>query len=37
MEMLGFRPTQLEPLVDTILGWSAILARTEGVSGRFYL
>ncbi len=37
MEMLGLRPPQLEPLVDTIVGWSAILARTEGVSDRFYL
>jgi peroxiredoxin family protein len=37
MEMLGLKPTVLEPLVDSILGWSAILARTEGVSDRFYL
>jgi peroxiredoxin family protein len=37
MEMLGFRPTELEPLVDSILGWSGILARTEGIVDRFYL
>jgi peroxiredoxin family protein len=37
MELLGLKPTVLEPLVDSILGWSAILARTEGVADRFYL
>ncbi len=37
MEMLGVRPDRLEPLVDSILGWSGILARTEGVTARFYL
>ena len=37
MEMLGLRPTQLEPLVDTILGWSGILERTQGIADRFYL
>jgi peroxiredoxin family protein len=37
MEMLGLRPPQLEPLVDSILGWSGILDRTQGISDRFYL
>jgi peroxiredoxin family protein len=37
MEMLGLRPPELEPLVDSILGWNGILARTEGVTDRFYL
>jgi hypothetical protein len=37
MEMLGLRPPQLEPLVDSIVGWSGILERTEGISDRFYL
>ncbi|MFI5029038.1 MAG: hypothetical protein ACHQCF_08695 [Solirubrobacterales bacterium] len=37
MEMLGIKPTTLEPMVDSILGWSAILARTEGVADRYYL
>jgi len=37
MEILGLKPTALEPLVDSILGWSAILARTEGVADRYYL
>ncbi|MHB8417695.1 MAG: hypothetical protein ACYDCL_06445 [Myxococcales bacterium] len=37
MELLGLRPPQVEPLVDSLLGWQGILARTEGVTDRFYL
>ncbi len=37
MELLGLRPPQVEPLVDSLLGWQGILARTEGVVDRFYL
>ncbi|MHB1845360.1 MAG: hypothetical protein ACYCWW_11070 [Deltaproteobacteria bacterium] len=37
LEILGLRPAQVETQVDSILGWSAILARTEGAPDRFYL
>ena len=37
LEMLGLRPDAVEGFVDSILGWSAILARTAGVVDRFYL
>ncbi len=37
MELLGLRPPEVEPHVDSLLGWQGILARTEGVTDRFYL
>ncbi|HUB07946.1 MAG TPA: hypothetical protein VMB50_13125 [Myxococcales bacterium] len=37
MELLGLRPPEVEKHVDSLLGWQGILARTEGVTDRFYL
>jgi peroxiredoxin family protein len=37
MAALGLTPAQAEGRVDTLLGWSSILARTAGVTDRFYL
>ena len=34
---LGFTPKDAEPKVDQLIGWSAILARTAGVTDRFSL
>lgn len=34
---LGLTAAHAEGKVDTILGWTAILARTAGVTDRFYL
>jgi hypothetical protein len=34
---LGLTPAQAEGRVDTLLGWTAILTRTAGVTDRFYL
>jgi len=34
---LGLTPAQAEGRVDTLLGWTAILARTAGLTDRFYL
>jgi len=34
---LGLTPAHAAGKVDTILGWTAILARSEGVTDRFYL
>jgi len=34
---IGRTPAEAEGRVDTLLGWTAILARTAGVTDRFYL
>ncbi len=34
---LGFNPPEVEPHVDELLGWSAILKRTAGKPDRFFL
>ena len=34
---LGLTPAQAEGRVDTLLGWTAILTLTAGVTDRFYL
>lgn len=34
---LGLTAAHADGQVDTLLGWTAILARTEGVTDRFYL
>jgi peroxiredoxin family protein len=34
---LGLAPGDAEGKLDTLLGWTAILARTAGVTDRFYL
>ncbi len=34
---IGRTPADAEGRVDTLLGWTAILARTAGVTDRFYL
>lgn len=34
---LGFNPPQVEPKVDQLIGWTAILQRTAGVADRFTL
>lgn len=35
--LLGIRPDRVAEKVDRIVGWSAILALTAGVTDRFYL
>ena len=34
---IGLNPADAEGKVDTLLGWTAILARTAGLTDRFYL
>ncbi|HZJ54465.1 MAG TPA: hypothetical protein VFD38_10045 [Myxococcaceae bacterium] len=34
---LGLTPSDAQGRVDTLLGWTAILSRTAGVTDRFYL
>ena len=34
---VGLTPADAEGRVDTLLGWTAILARTAGITDRFYL
>jgi len=34
---LGLTPRDAEGRVDTLLGWTSILARTAGLTDRFYL
>ena len=34
---IGLTPADAEGKLDTLLGWTAILARTAGVTDRFYL
>jgi len=34
---LGHTAAEAEGRVDTLLGWTAILARTSGLTDRFYL
>lgn len=36
-ELLGLRADALSDRVDSVVGWSGILARTEGITDRFYL
>lgn len=35
--LIGRRPDEVAEKVDQVVGWSAILARTAGVTDRFYL
>lgn len=37
MAALGLTPPDVEPRVDALIGWTAILQRTSGVVDRFYL
>ena len=37
MASLGLRPPDVEPKVDTLIGWTAILGRTQGIVDRFFL
>jgi peroxiredoxin family protein len=34
---LGLKPTEVEPAVDQIVGWTTILKRTAGVTDRFFV
>lgn len=37
MASLGLTPPDVEPKVDQLIGWTAILQRTEGVVDRFFV
>lgn len=37
MASLGLTPPDVEPKVDSLIGWTSILARTQGVTDRFFL
>jgi len=37
MAAIGLTPPDVEPRVDALIGWTAILQRTSGVVDRFYL
>jgi len=37
MAAIGLTPPDVEPRVDGLVGWTTILARTQGVVDRFYL
>ncbi|MDP1915774.1 MAG: hypothetical protein Q8L14_06000 [Myxococcales bacterium] len=37
MASLGLTPPDVEPKVDTLIGWTSILGRTAGVTDRFFL
>lgn len=37
MTSLGLKPPDVEPKVDVLIGWTAILQRTAGVTDRFML
>lgn len=37
MAAIGLTPPDVEPRVDALIGWTAILQRTQGVVDRFYL
>jgi len=37
MASLGLNPPQVEPKVDQLIGWAAILQRTAGATDRFTL
>ncbi len=37
MASLGLNPPQVEPKVDQLIGWTAILQRTAGATDRFTL
>jgi peroxiredoxin family protein len=37
MAAVGLIPPDVEPKVDVLIGWTAILQRTAGVSDRFHL
>jgi peroxiredoxin family protein len=37
MASLGLLPPEVEPKVDALIGWTAILQRTAGVTDRFTL
>lgn len=37
MAALGLTPPDVEPHVDGLVGWTAILQRTDGVADRFFL
>lgn len=37
LSALGLRPPDVEEKVDALVGWTAILQRTQGITDRFYL
>lgn len=37
MASLGLNPPDVEPKVDTLIGWTSILGRTQGVTDRFFV
>lgn len=37
MAALGLNPPDVESRVDLMIGWAAILQRTEGITDRFFL
>ena len=37
MASIGLTPPEVEPKVDALIGWTAILQRTSGVTDRFTL
>lgn len=37
MASLGLTPPDVEPKVDALIGWTSILARTHGVTDRFFV
>ena len=37
MASLGLNPPDVEPKVDTLIGWTSILGRTAGMVDRFFL
>jgi peroxiredoxin family protein len=37
MASLGLTPPDVEPKVDSLIGWTSILGRTTGVTDRFFL
>ncbi len=37
MAAIGLTPPDVEPKVDALVGWTSILARTTGVTDRFFL
>ncbi|MBE2251513.1 MAG: hypothetical protein IAE78_18370 [Myxococcus sp.] len=37
MASLGLTPPDVEPKVDSLIGWTSILGRTAGLTDRFFL
>jgi hypothetical protein len=37
MASIGLLPPEVEPKVDALIGWTAIVQRTAGVTDRFTL